>query len=306
MTKDLNLKTGYLCNNNCLFCAQADNKSYGNPSVDDLIAEMTKASEYCNKVIFTGGEPTIRKDILTLIKRAKALGFERLQLQSNVRRLSSREFCCDLISAGINEFAPSLHGHNQELHDMHTCRPGSFSETTKALENLGELKQYVITNTVITSYNYKFLPDIARLLLSYGVAQIQFAYVHSVGNGQTNMDRLAPKMTMVLPYLFTALQTALEGNIKCMAEAFPPCLMGQYRKYCSEQFMPDVEIRDTHYIDPDFGTTRRTKSKVKPVRCKPCLFNGSCEGTWSEYIAKFGDEELLPFTDSSQITFCEK
>jgi len=301
MTKDLNLKIGYLCNNDCLFCAQSDNKPFGNPPLEDLIREMTKASEYCNKVIFTGGEPTIRKDILTLVRKAKELGFERLQLQSNVRRLCSREFCCDLISAGINEFAPSLHGHNQEIHDKHTCRPGSFVETTKALENLKELKQYVITNTVITSYNYMFLPDISRLLISYGVAQVQFAYVHSVGNGQVNMDKLAPKMTQVLPYLFTALQEALDGKTKCMAEAFPPCLMGQYRKYCSERFMPDVEIRDTHYVDPDFGSTRREKSKLRPPKCKSCLLSGSCEGTWFEYIDKFGDDEILPLTDSSQI-----
>jgi len=300
MTRDLNLKIGYLCNNDCLFCAQADNKPLGNPSLESLIIEMTKASAYCDKIIFTGGEPTIRKDIIDLVKQAKTLGFKRLQLQSNVRNLHVYQYCCDLIEAGINEFAPSLHGHNQYVHDLHTGRPGSFNETIKALGNLKDLKQYVITNTVITSHNYKNLGDIARLLLSYKVAQVQFAYVHSVGNGRINMEAIAPRVTDVLPYLFSALHTAVDSNVKCMAEAFPLCLMGKYRKYCSEYFMPDAEIRDTHYIDPDYGTTRRTKSKVKPLKCGACLLNSSCEGAWCEYIAKFGDDELVPINDHDQ------
>ena len=292
--RSLNLKTGYLCNNNCLFCAQADNKPFGNPPLEKLKEEIFNASSYCDKIVFTGGEPTIRNDLLLLIEYAKSLGFKRLQLQSNVRRLSSYDYCRELVSAGINEFAPSLHGHNSELHDSHTERPGSFNETVKALSNLSDLGQYVISNSVITALNYKYLPLISKLLISLNVAQVQFAFIHAVGNGKLNEYSITPRFTKVLPFLFSALTVAIDNGVKCMAESIPPCLMDEFRDYCSESFMPSIEIRDTHYVNPFFENTRKNKLKFKPEKCERCLLFNSCEGPWVEYLDKYGDLELVP------------
>jgi len=292
--QSLNLKTGYLCNNDCLFCAQADNKPLGNPPVEKLMEEISNASNYCEKIVFTGGEPTVRKDLPLLIKHAKSLGYKTLQLQSNVRKLSSYDYCCELIAAGINEFAPSLHGHNSELHDLHTERKDSFNETVMALSNLSKLDQYVITNTVITKLNYKYLPQISELLISLNVAQVQFAFVHAVGNGELNIDSITPKITDILPSLFSALTIAIDNDVKCMAESIPPCLMKEFRSYCSEPFMPSTEVRDTHYVDPNFENTRIHKLKLKPEKCRQCLLFKTCEGPWIEYISKYGDGELKP------------
>lgn len=294
MNKALNLKVGYLCNNDCIFCVQSDNKPQGNPSFESLKKDLFEAHTTCDNVIFTGGEATIRPDLLELVKYAKSLGFKRFQLQSNVRNLHSFDYCCELINAGINEFAPSLHGYTPEMHDFHTQRPGSFAQTVKALDNLSKLKQYVITNTVITTHNYKYLSNIAELLVSKNVAQIQFANIHPEGNALLNVDSILPRMTDVLPYLFSGLQLALDKNVKCMAEAFPMCLMQEYKKFCSEYFMPKVEVRDTHYVDPEYENTRRFRSKRKSSRCIECVYDNMCEGPWAEYIDKYGDSELVP------------
>lgn len=294
MSKSLNLKVGYLCNNNCLFCAQSDNKKLRNPKIDNLKGEILKASTYCDKIIFTGGEPTIRKDLLSLIEYAKSLGFKRLQLQSNIRKLHSYEYCRELIAAGINEFAPSLHGHNSKSHDLLTGRKESFDQTIKGLSNLHLLDQYVITNTVITSFNYRHLQSIADLLISHNVAQIQFAYIHNVGNGKVNMDTLTPKIADILPYVFSAIRTVITNNVKCMIESIPICLMKEFSKYCSEYFMPKIEVRDTHYVDVDFEYTRKYKLKIKTLKCESCILYNTCEGAWIEYIQKFGDGEISP------------
>jgi len=300
--KSLNLKTGYLCNNNCIFCAQADNKPLGNPPTEDLRNAILNAASTCEKIIFTGGEPTVRDDLLCLIEFAKSLGFKRLQLQSNVRKLTSLNYCRDLIAAGINEFAPSLHGHLPEIHDLHTERQGSFIETVNALNNLSQLGQCVITNTVITSHNYRYLPLISEFLISHNVEQVQFAFVHAVGNGKINDDAITPRLTDVLPFIFSALRVALENNVRCMAESIPLCLMKDYKIYCSEQFIPSIEIRDTHYVDSNFENTRRNKFKLKPLKCESCMLFSSCEGPWQEYIYKYGDSELMPIAAKDKFT----
>ena len=77
------IKTGYSCNNNCIHCVIADNKESLmvrglpiNRSTIEYKKELyaSKLSGFDN-VSFTGGEPTIRKDIIELLSYAKKLGY---------------------------------------------------------------------------------------------------------------------------------------------------------------------------------------------------------------------------------------
>lgn len=43
--KRVDIKTGFICNNNCLFCVQADNKCTGNRTFE----EIKKDLEECRK-----------------------------------------------------------------------------------------------------------------------------------------------------------------------------------------------------------------------------------------------------------------
>ena len=81
LTKRIDLKTGFLCNNNCRFCVQAHKKKFGNISKADLKKSLREsAQEGYKAVVFTGGEVTIRPDIIELVKYAKNSGFKALKL----------------------------------------------------------------------------------------------------------------------------------------------------------------------------------------------------------------------------------
>ncbi|MFP4190416.1 MAG: radical SAM protein, partial [Candidatus Woesearchaeota archaeon] len=118
MMKRVDIKTGYLCNNNCRFCVQAHNKKYANKSYDEILLSLQDAKKAgCTGVVFTGGEFTLRKDALQLVRFARDLGFSVIQIQSNGRLFSSKRFCEDIIRAGANEFSPAVHGADSEIHD---------------------------------------------------------------------------------------------------------------------------------------------------------------------------------------------
>ena len=293
--KRLDIKTGFTCNNNCRFCVQAHKKKFGNRPTEDIKKDLEKARKTkCNGVVFTGGEPTIRDDILELVSYAKTLGFKRIQIQSNCRMLSYKNFCRELINAGANEFSPAIHGHIAELHEYLTRAKGSFNQTVQAIKNLRALDQYIITNTVVVKPNYRYLPYLAKLLVKLKVNQFQFAFVHAVGNAYTNFEQMMPWVSLAAPYIKKGLQIGIDNRIKVMAEAMPFCTMKGYEKYCSEFYIPPTEIRDINSYDPTFEKTRKEQGKMKFPQCKECRYDKICEGPWKEYPEKRGSDEFKP------------
>jgi MoaA/NifB/PqqE/SkfB family radical SAM enzyme len=291
--KKADIKTGFGCNNNCLFCVQGHKKEFGDKTTPEVMAIIKEARRNCDIAVFTGGEPTIRKDILQLVNYAKKIGFKTVQIQSNGRMFAYRDFCRKIIAAGANEYALALHGHTAELHDWLT-QSQSFLQTVVGIKNLRELDQRVIMNAVITKSNYRHLPEIARLLAELDVDQFQFAFVHALGSAEKNFDAIVPRMELVVPYLKKAIDFGRKFGKKVMVEAVPPCFLAGYEDSIAEFGMPDMEIFDLDLVIPDYKKSRLAQGKSKGPRCQACGFQETCEGPWKEYPDKFGWDEFKP------------
>lgn len=295
--KRLDIKVGFKCNNNCIFCAQAHKRSLGDRPTEDLKSTLKKAfiEDGCDEVVFTGGEPTIRQDFFDLMSFAKKTGYELIQVQSNGRMFFYHKFTEKSIKAGVTEFGPAIHGHNPEVHDSQTRSRGSFKQTFQGIKNLKKLNQDVLLNSVITKVNYKYLPKMVKMIANLDVQQFQLAFVHPVGNAMKNFDSVVPLKSEVKPFLIQALEIAKESGYKpgdVMVEAFPPCLMPGYEKYCSELYMPDSETIDAKSTVKDFRKWRTEEGKKKFSQCKQCKYDSICEGPWREYPEKMGSEEF--------------
>ena len=293
MGRSADIKVGTLCNNNCRFCAQAMYRMY-NKTTQEVIEDLEAAkNDGCDRVIFTGGEPTIRKDILNLVRYAKRLGFDVIQIQTNGRMFYYKKFCEQMIEAGANEFALALHGPTPEVHDFLTRAPGSFKQTVMGIKNLKSLGQKVIMNSVVTKPNYRFTPDTARLFVALKVDQFQFAFVHATGNAKVYFDSMMPRMSLAVPYLKKALQIGIDAGIPVMVEAVPFCLLKGYEKYVSDLYIPPSEVREYEHFFPKFEETRK-QIKRKFPQCKQCKYDLICEGPWMEYPDRFGSDEFKP------------
>ena len=293
MEKRVDIKTGFSCNNNCLFCVQADNKYKGNRPLEDIKKDLEDSRERCEGVVLTGGEVTIRKDFFEIVEYAKSLGYKTIQIQTNGRMFSSLDFCKKTISAGATEFSPSIHGYCSEQHDFLTRADGSFNQTVKGIKNLKFLGQYVLTNTVVVKPNYRNLPDIARLLVKLGVDQFQLAFVHPMGNAWKNFDSMVPLISLAAPYIHKGLQIGINAGKQVMAEAMPYCQMEGYEKYVAEKVIPETEIRGQKYQNTNnFTKQRQTDGKSKFQQCIDCKYNSICEGPWKEYPEKRGNDEF--------------
>lgn len=296
MSDRVDLKVGFRCNNFCRFCVQGD-KRERLPSKET--AELIRSLEEgraggATGVVITGGEPTLHKSIVEIARRARALGYATIQVQSNGRTFCYEDFCRKLIAAGVNEFGPSLHGSTSAIHDYLTGAPGAFMQTVAGIRLLKKLGQRVITNSVITKVNYRDLPDLARLLVALGADQFQFAFMHMSGRAGENKTWLAARKTLIEPYVKRALDVGIKAGRTVMTEAIPYCRMGGYEAYVAERIIPRTRIYDADCVIPDYTKTRVDEGKARGPRCPECAWHDACEGPWREYPELFGWDEFVP------------
>ena len=295
----IDIKISFRCNNLCGFCAQGHKRDlYPDKNAATVAEELKKAyADGVRGVVFTGGEPSLHPAILDLVRIAKKIGFANIQLQTNGRTLAYPGFCAELSRAGATELGPSLHGAKAETHDALTGSAGSFTQSVSGIANAVKTGLPVITNTVITSLNYRELPAIAALLIRLGVKQYQFAFIHIVGTAAENKKRLVPRKTMVMPYLRKGLDLGIRRGIPCYTEAIPFCLMKGYNACVAERIIPAGPVVDADRTIKDYGLYRKTEGKAKGPLCPDCKYFDICEGPWREYPVLYGWKEFTPVRD---------
>lgn len=156
----------YRCNNKCRFCyafspyrETEEMTTEQVKRVIDIIADDAKAPS----LSFTGGEPTLRDDIFELIRHARSKGL-RVNLITNGRRCSKKEYVQKLVDAGLNSAQVSIEGPDAETHDYIVGAPGAFDQTVQGVRNLRETDIYTHCNTTICKPNVDRLEDLVDFL----------------------------------------------------------------------------------------------------------------------------------------------
>lgn len=305
----LDLKVGFTCNNLCTFCVQGDKRERIKPrDADEMRNILRDERRHTDEVVFTGGEPTVHKDLLHVIAYAKSIGYKVIQLQTNARRLSHEPYLDAAIKAGVNQVSPSLHGSTPEIHEALTRAPNSWRQTRAGIEAVRRKGITVITNSVVTQQNTEDLPALAKLLVSLDVQQIQFAYVHPEGTALREFDSVVPKFTVVRPYLHEALDIVRAAGITAFAEAVPYCFMHGHEMQVVEAVIPDTRVVDKPMTIADYTAYRLEEGKAKGPQCSQCSFDPYCEGPWREYPDGYGWSEFVPRTDDPRevLTFLRR
>lgn len=292
MEKTLDIKLGFSCNNNCRFCHLTDDeKKLGDRGTEeikrDLFFYINKKGVYT--VALGGGEPTIRSDIIDLIRHASYLGYRRIIIMTNGRMFYYMDFCTRVVDSGANRFVFSLAGHTPGIHDYLVMAKGAFNQAISGIHNLKELNQEIIVNSVITKQNYKFLPRFVNFLMDIGIDQIQLAFPKSTGNAYTNFDEIIPLKSEVMPHLHEALDMASEAGTPIIIESYPFCLLSGY-----EQYHYLMYVQSTKFRNVDGKISKAYGPGITGPPCRKCRYEPICKGARENYIKKFGWGEFKP------------
>ena len=160
----------YKCNLRCVFCYAGCNCTT-QPVNDEKLMSVAEIRRVLDKlwhegrvpsVSFTGGEPTLHKQLPELITHARDLGM-RVNLITNGTRINT-ELARRLADAGLNSAQVSLEGTSAEVHNLVTQGQTSFEKTVAAIGHLKTVGIRVHSNTTINRMNVHQMPDMPRFV----------------------------------------------------------------------------------------------------------------------------------------------
>ena len=319
--KRLHICLGTQCNNNCVFCMEEDRESrerrLGVIDTQTAMAIMSNA-DCRDELMFTAGEPTLRKDLRKLVRHARSLGYAQIGIITNARLLAYEQYARDLVDAGINYILVSIHGYTAKLHDGLTRTPGSFEQATRGMRNVQDIKARMpqlkfVTTTVINRRNLAVLADHIRFLRRFAPDQIVFNCIQPVGRGERFFSQLVPSYTDVVRGFANALAQLGEvpdnlyllDSPRCVTLSLPEKVVGFVERH--RHFEPEGEILDgldggvaVHAGKGEGMLKLVTKEgldqvlRTKGPRCRQCALDTVCEGIWKKYVDEYGLEEFVP------------
>ncbi len=145
----MDLALTYRCDNNCSFCYTG-----GPQKTEEMTTKQWKKAldilwnVGIPQVVFTGGEPAFRNDLVELAAYAENFV---TGLITNGRQLQT--LAEDLHKVSLDYAQVSLESASAVIHDKMVGAEGAWKETVKGIEKSKEVGLQVVTNTTLTREN---------------------------------------------------------------------------------------------------------------------------------------------------------
>ncbi|WP_231689564.1 TIGR04053 family radical SAM/SPASM domain-containing protein [Bacillus sp. FJAT-27245] len=141
-------------------------------------------------LVFTGGDPLMRKDVFDIAKYAVERGV-RVSMTPSATPNVTKEAIEKAKEVGLSRWAFSLDGPTAEIHDYFRGTAGSFDLTIERIKYLHELEIPIQINTVISRYNIDHLDEMAALMEELECVLWSVFFLVPTGRGQES-DMISP------------------------------------------------------------------------------------------------------------------
>ena len=178
------------CNLNCLNCLSDSGgrreeleltTSEGMALIRDLAAYKIP------QLLFAGGEPLMRTDLLGLIAHACKQGIPASLLTNGT--LLSRALAAGLKRAGLRSVIILLEGIGREV-DRHRGMRGAFNAVLEGYEHCEAVGLAMEIRTPLNRWTYPELADVLDLIESMRISRVVFAHLVYAGRGNSPQDDL--------------------------------------------------------------------------------------------------------------------
>lgn len=300
MITHIDFHISYRCVNRCVFCSSADSirKFKSHPlTYNRIAAVLRRKAKYFNSVNFTGGEPSLLKFLPALARKTRKLGY-KVYVGSNGAGFADKDFC-GKAAPFIDEICFSVHGHTARLHNFHTRNKNSFENLNKALDNLAQSRVRLLSNTVVTKYNFPYLKDILRFAVSKKIKQALISNLAPEGRGLDNYRNLVVRLKDIRKKVPQLVKIAQRERIALRFFGLPACILGNFAVHSNDFFWDarlniEQDKKAGRFIIKEERAYFPERARIKVEKCKACFYEKICGGVFEEYYKIFKDGELRP------------
>lgn len=301
------------CNLRCPYCYASSEKALPGELTHEQSLQLMDEIAECGAttVVFTGGEPMLRRDLFDVVRYARGLGL-RTNIITNgtiVRNATT----ADIVAELFDSVAISIDGGTAELHEATRGR-GTFAKTMTALRLLNDAGVVPTINHVISGDNIDHLPDMAAIGAKYKVRQIRMMQHSDLGRAQQDAQHFEwPEHLKSHEFMWThpsakhmMSDNSLNGLKPCRVKG--NCGMGGNEIYINSlgNVYPCKLVTGTADLAGNVKRTRLREIFDSPVLeelrsstvfggsvhtdCKRCYIKGACGGGCRAYhMARSGD-----------------
>jgi MoaA/NifB/PqqE/SkfB family radical SAM enzyme len=288
------VRLSYDCNNHCLFCLDllAHNGTMrSNMDIKVQIVEGRKKG--AERLILSGGEPTMHPNFLDFVKLGKRAGYPKVQTVTNGRMFAYPQFLEKAAANGLDEITFSLHGHTAALHDGLVATPGAFVEETAGLHAAVASGRFIVNiDIVITKRNVKHLPEMLETFIGWGVKEFDLLHIIPFGAAWGRAkDHLFYDLEGNEEPIRRALEYSKRPDVHIWLNRFPPPHTEGFEYLIQDPYKMNDEVRGRREEYDRYLTVGEKLSCREPERCKVCYLQQLCD-TLDDAIAERKEAEV--------------
>lgn len=270
----------YDCNDHCIFCldSQAHDGRMRDPEEvkRQILDGRRKGAE---RLILSGGEPTIHPRYIDFIKLGRLAGYPHIQTVTNGRLFKYRGFLQRCADAGLREITFSIHGPNAKVHDALVGVKGAFEEELEGLRNaLADGRLIVNIDICVNRGNVKHLPAMIAKFTEMGVREYDLLHVIPFGAAwREGKEVLFYDLEEMRPYLLEAFAWAKKPDMHIWLNRFPVQHCEGHHELIQDPYKLNDEIRGRKEEFQQWIDRGEPLDCREPRRCGYCYLQHVCD-----------------------------
>jgi putative heme d1 biosynthesis radical SAM protein NirJ2 len=305
------------CNLACEHCYRDAGEKYEDELTTEeghsLLDEIAKAG--FRLMVFSGGEPFMRDDILDLTRHAVSVGLRPVYGSNGV--LLDYDMVKNVKDAGGAAIAISLHMIKKDEHDTFCGVEGAFEKSLEAMKNCRDLELPFQVNTTVFGRNNDEILDICDLAIEMGAKSHHVLFLVPTGRGE-NIEEESLRERQYEKLIIDLLRKRKETGFDIKPTCAPQFMriadqmgldMGRYTRGCLAgisyvSIIPNGDVWPCPYLPIKVGNVRETpfseiwannevlkrmRTQEYSGKCGPCDYNDTCGGCRARAYFYFDD-----------------
>lgn len=286
----LDVILGYDCNLACDYCTITPAMRRRALTSEQVVAALRagRGGDY-DRVAFTGGEPTMRRDLLALVRAARRLGYADVKVQTNGLVLGQGDNARRLREAGVDRVHLSIHTHVAAAYDELVRSPGSHAAMVAGLDAVIASGAAVVADVILKADTVPRLGHALAWLWGRGVTAADLWFVSLTDGNRGNVASL-PRMSAAVPSMAEAFAYARARGMVVRSLHVPRCLLGSDHVHAYDPGADRVRV-----VTPEATfelKDSRLAGRVHVPACEGCPYEQICPGVRPDYLAVYGDGEI--------------